>query len=306
MPSIFIFSINYYININKYDLVFSPCLTPTISIRNKSMKVIHDVTYKIYSNSLSRFKIIYKSVLFWLLNFDNYYGYISNATLKQIKQYTKLAESSKPIILLSNGIPLKTKEFYKDLSDEVEKKYHNNDISFLFVGTLNYHKGLDVAIDFVRLVSQRSKRKVILNIVGKQTDEGNEIINLYNNINFELNIKGYISDSELYKLYSKSKYVLCFSQSEGFGLPVVEAASFKVFPLLSDLPVFRELTNDSLFYYSHEKKNLIEFVDNFFSIEGNFSKNQYTKTLLKMVNNYSEMYSLSAKEICKILAKVNQ
>ena len=299
--------LNYYININRYVLVFSPSLTPVLSIRNPSMKVIHDVTYKVFSKSLSVLQRVYKSILFWLLNFDNYYGYISEATLNQIKQYTKLAKSKKPLILLSNGIPFKTKELYKDLSDEVEKKFHNSDLTFLFVGSMNYHKGLDIAVEFVRLVSLRTKNKIILNIAGKPKDEGIEIINNYKKaINFELNVHGYISDMDLYKLYSKSKYILCFSHSEGFGLPIVEASSFKVFPLLSDLPVFKELTSNSLFYYSHDKKNMNEFIDNYFSIEGNFYENQYTKNQVDMIDRYLKMYSLSADKIYNILAKINQ
>ena len=210
-------------------------------------------------------------------------------------------------MFLSNGIPFTTKGFYKNLSDQVEKKFYDPDITFLYVGSMNYHKGLDIAVEFVRLISLRTDSKIILNIAGKQTDEGSEIISNYKkNINFELNIHGYISDEDLYKLYSKSKYILCFSHSEGFGLPIVEAASFKVFPLLSDLPVFKELTDNSLFYYSHDKKNMSEFINNYFSIEGNFSENQYTQNQLDMIDRYNQMYNLSAHKIHNIFAKKNQ
>lgn len=299
--------LNYYINIKRYLLVFSPSLTPVLSIRNPSMKVIHDLTYKVFSKSLSVLQRVYKSILFWLLNFDNYYGYISDATLNQIKKYTKLAKSKKPLILLSNGIPFKTKELYKEFSDEVEKKLDDSNLTFLYVGSMNYHKGLDVAIEFVTLVSLRSKNKIIFNVAGKQTVEGEKIINKYKKaINFELNIHGYISDLDLYKLYSNSKYILCFSHSEGFGLPIVEASIFKVFPLLSDLPVFKELTSNLLFYYSHDKKNMSEFIDNYFSIEDNFSENKYTKNQLDMIDRYLKMYSLSADKIYNILVKIGQ
>ena len=115
LPESFLLNVillNYYVNIKRYLLVFSPSLTPVLSLRNTSMKVIHDLTYKVFSKSLSFLQRTYKSVLFWLLNFDNYYGYISEATLNQIKQHTKLAESNKPLILLSNGIPFTTKKLY--------------------------------------------------------------------------------------------------------------------------------------------------------------------------------------------------
>jgi len=310
LPESFLLNVillNYYVNIKRYLLVFSPSLTPVLSLRNTSMKVIHDLTYKVFSKSLSFLQRTYKSVLFWLLNFDNYYGYISEATLNQIKQHTKLAESNKPLILLSNGIPFTTKKLYKEFSVEVEKKFNNNDLTFLFIGSMNYHKGLDIAIEFVRLVSLRSNNKVIMNIAGKQTSEGIEIINNCKDaINFELNVHGYISDMDLYKLYSKSKYILCFSHSEGFGLPIVEALRFKVFPLLSDLPVFKELTSNSLFYYSHDKKNMSEFLDNYFNIKGNFNESKFTKNQIDIIEKYISMYSMSADKIYKIFAKINK
>ena len=297
-----IFSVNFYINIKNYDLVFSPCLTATLSIRNKSMKVIHDVTYRVYSKSLGQFKIFYKSILFWLLNFDNYYGYISNATLEQIKKYTRLSESKKSMILLSNGIPFTTKEFLQVYFEKNERKLLDNKLIFLFVGSMNYHKGLDIAINFVKLVSLRTKKKVVMNVIGKETKDSYEILNFdIEKIDFEINIKGYVSDAELYRAYSESNYMLCFSRSEGFGLPVVEAASFNVFPLLSDLPVFREITDNSLFYLSHEKNNFNEFYEKFLKIEGNFSTNQYSKILFHMVRQYSEMYSESANKIFTML-----
>jgi glycosyltransferase involved in cell wall biosynthesis len=297
-----IITLNYFINSKRYGLVFSPCLTLVFSVKNKSMKVIHDVTYKVYSKSMGTLKIFYKSFLFWLLNFDNYYGYISTATLKQIEKYTKLSKSKKPMIFLSNGIPFTAKDFLQTFSDNDERKLYNNNLNFLFVGSLNYHKGLDVAINFVKLVSTQTKKKIVLNVVGKKTKDTYEILNFNKeNIDFEINIKGYISDSELYRIYSESNYMLCFSRSEGFGLPVVEAASFKVFPLLSDLPVFREITDNSLFYFSHEKNNLDDFCENFFNIEGNFSENQYSKILSNMVSEYSKKYNESANKIFAML-----
>jgi glycosyltransferase involved in cell wall biosynthesis len=297
---------NYLVNKQKYDLVFSPCLTPIFSFRNKSMKVIHDVTFKVFSHSLSSLKILYKRMLLMLLYFDDFYGYISESTLDQIYTYTNLKKNKKPFLLLSNGIPLSTKEFYKKYIHEIEAKCNSDEMTFLFVGSLNYHKGLDIAIKFVNEVSKSSNRKITLNIVGKETAQSNEIIDKFKNVlNFKLNVTGYISDSDLYHFYAKSKYILCFSHSEGFGLTVVEAASFKVFPLLSDLPIFHELTNNSLFYYSHNTKDINEFTEKFFSIEGNSFENEYTQSLESMVEKYYDMYKASAKKISTVLSSIN-
>lgn len=293
--------LNCYINIKLYVLVFSPSLTPVLSIRNRSMKVIHDVTYKVFSKSLSFLKRSYKSLLFWLLNFDDYYGYISKSTLEQINTLTTLHRHNKPFILLSNGIPLQTRLFFESLSSDSIRHKKNTNIELLFVGSLNYHKGLDRVLEFTSLMSARATKPVVLRLVGKETSDTKGIMQKYiNNSDFELNIKGYVSDSELYRLYAQSKYILFFSHSEGFGLPVVEAGYFNTFPILSDLPVFRQLTNNALFYYSHERDNLDEIVDNIINLEEG-DKNQYFSVIESMCDKYKKEYSYSAKRICELL-----
>ena len=304
LPDKFILHIillNYYINIKRYVLVFSPSLTPVLSIRNRSMKVIHDVTYKVFSKSLSFLKRSYKSLLFWLLNFDDYYGYISKPTLEQINIFTTLHRHNKPFILLSNGIPLQTKLFFESLNSDSMQHKKNKNIELLFVGSLNYHKGLDKALEFASLMSSRVTKPVVLRLVGKETLDTKGIMQKYiDNSDFKLDIKGYVSDSELYELYAQSKYILFFSHSEGFGLPVVEAGYFNTFPILSDLPVFKQLTNNALFYYSYERDNLDEIVDNIVNLEED-GKNQYFSVIESMCDKYKKEYSNSAKRICELI-----
>ena len=293
--------LNYYINIKRYVLVFSPSLTPVLSIRNRSMKVIHDVTYKVFSKSLSFLKRSYKSLLFWLLNFDDYYGYISKPTLEQINALTTLHRHNKPFILLSNGIPLQTRLFFESFNSDSIKYKKNTNIELLFVGSLNYHKGLDKVLEFTSLMSAKVTKPIVLRLVGKETLDTKDIMQKYiYNSDFELDIKGYVSDSELYELYAQSKYILFFSHSEGFGLPVVEAGYFNTFPILSDLPVFKQLTNNALFYYSYERDNLDEIVDNIVNLEED-GKNQYFSVIESMCDKYKKEYSNSAKRICELI-----
>ena len=293
--------LNYYINIKRYVLVFSPSLTPVLSIRNRSMKVIHDVTYKVFSKSLSFLKRSYKSLLFWLLNFDDYYGYISKPTLEQINALTTLHRHNKPFILLSNGIPLQTRLFFESFNSDSIKYKKNTNIELLFVGSLNYHKGLDKVLEFTSLMSAKVTKPIVLRLVGKETLDTKDIMQKYiYNSDFELDIKGYVSDSELYELYAQSKYILFFSHSEGFGLPVVEAGFFNTFPILSDLPVFKQLTSNALFYYSYERDNLDEIVDNIVNLEED-GKNQYFSVIESMCDKYKKEYSNSAKRICELI-----
>ena len=74
--------------------------------------------------------------------------------------------------------------------------------------------------------------------------------------------------------------------------------------MLSDLPAFRESTQDSLFYYSHDCDNLDDFIEKFFTIENDLWENQYKATLEKMCDKYSNEYNTSAKKVCKLLKDI--
>ena len=156
-------------------------------------------------------------------------------------------------------------------------------------------------LEFTSLMSAKVTKPIVLRLVGKETLDTKDIMQKYiYNSDFELDIKGYVSDSELYELYAQSKYILFFSHSEGFGLPVVEAGFFNTFPILSDLPVFKQLTNNALFYYSYERDNLDEIVDNIVNLEED-GKNQYFSVIESMCDKYKKEYSNSAKRICELI-----
>jgi glycosyltransferase involved in cell wall biosynthesis len=54
-----------------------------------------------------------------------------------------------------------------------------------------------------------------------------------------------LSDSELRWLYEYGEFTVFLSLDEGFGLPMKEAEFFEIPQLVSDLPVFREVANES-------------------------------------------------------------
>lgn len=58
------------------------------------------------------------------------------------------------------------------------------------------------------------------------------------------------SDSELAGLYATTDCVLVPSYGEGFGLPIVEAGFYGKPVIARDIPVFREIGSEHLFYFS--------------------------------------------------------
>jgi glycosyltransferase involved in cell wall biosynthesis len=64
-------------------------------------------------------------------------------------------------------------------------------------------------------------------------------------------LKG-ISDEYLKEVYSASTCLIAASLNEGFGLPLIEAASHCIPILARDIPVFREVAGDYAYYFSGE------------------------------------------------------
>lgn len=67
---------------------------------------------------------------------------------------------------------------------------------------------------------------------------------------------GILDTVSLYKRYSEAKILIAPSRWESFGLVVVEAGAFGNVILGSDIPSFRELTNDSKFGYLCPKDSI--------------------------------------------------
>ena len=62
-----------------------------------------------------------------------------------------------------------------------------------------------------------------------------------------------ISDEYLDKIYAASTCLIAASEGEGFGLPLIEAAQHKIPIIARDIPVFREVGGDCVFYFSNDK-----------------------------------------------------
>lgn len=58
-----------------------------------------------------------------------------------------------------------------------------------------------------------------------------------------------ISDEFLEKIYGICTCLLAPSEGEGFGLPLIEAAQFKIPIIARNLPVFREIAGENAFYF---------------------------------------------------------
>lgn len=117
----------------------------------------------------------------------------------------------------------------------------------LFVGRLEFKKGIDFLVKVWREFVKRNEKNRRLVLVGKPGFGYEKILEEIDKVNLgdSLEIVGYVSDKELVDLYRRAKVFVFPTRYEGFGLPVLEAMSLSVPVLASDLLVMREIIDDA-------------------------------------------------------------
>lgn len=124
--------------------------------------------------------------------------------------------------------------------------------SFLCVATLEPRKGQQQIVDALQLLwddgldvnlvlvgKQGWKIEVLAEKIRNHPEQGQRFFWLQG-----------ISDEYLEQIYRASTCLVAASINEGFGLPLIEAASHGIPIVARDIPVFREVAGDCAFYFS--------------------------------------------------------
>jgi glycosyltransferase involved in cell wall biosynthesis len=125
--------------------------------------------------------------------------------------------------------------------------------SFLMVGVMDPHKGHMQAIHaFEQLWGNGINVNLI--IVGKEgvlQPHIGKMIRRHAEYGHRLFWFGFVSDDVLSSLYNKCTALLAASFSEGFGLPLIEAAHYGLPVIARDIPVFREVAGTFAYYFKN-------------------------------------------------------
>ena len=128
--------------------------------------------------------------------------------------------------------------------------------AILMVGTIEPRKGYETAIAaFEYLWRTQSGEAPDLVIVGKggwKTSPMQKQIRCHPEHNIRLHWLDSVSDEGLCQLYESCRGLFMASRGEGFGLPLVEAASHRRHVLARDLPVFREQSVPNVLYFEDD------------------------------------------------------
>lgn len=260
-----------YIRIKSKPFSFFEHIEIPFVLRNKKLKCYYSPLYNIplfltskivlitsiYDLVFSRFpkqaktlfhKIYYELFIRLSLKKSNFIIVQSEYTRLELE---KLYNYSKAIRIYPGFKPMLQNT--RDPKSSLKKRFGINYDYILYVGVNKYHKNLKTLVRAFNLLSHKSKyNKLQLVIAGPKNsfyyDIEKDILNL--RISNKVILTDYIDDNMLALLYSSALIYISPSYLEGgFCYPVLEAQSFKIPVIASEIDL-KELGNDSILYFN--------------------------------------------------------
>lgn len=246
-----------------YDAVFVPNLQPLWLPRERSLSVLHDLTYRVAPTHFPRWRVHYMDLLtrFWLWR-GAAIGCISRTSKADLERYYP-GSRRKRQLYLPNGLPEKLTASPRPSPEATQEKFQAQRIELLFVGRVNRLKGFDR----VRRVCERLDEyatshgvPITVHVVGKDTKESPALLAGFTLHHVRLKRHGYLDDTALNALYQRSAFCLFLSRNEGFGLPLLESIWQRCVPLLSDIAIFREVMGEGYPLFADDERGLAALV----------------------------------------------
>lgn len=206
----------------------------------------------------SDLRAVFRPWLLQTLKVADGYLTISNAVAEELRTLLSARGATTPVGTFPLGadiLPAAREQSSQDpLSPEADPFY-------LMVGTLEPRKRHLMVLDaFERL--WRSAPDLKLVIAGKWgwlSKRERSRLERHRELGRRLVHLDGVDDAELQSLYARSRAVIQASRSEGYGLPIIEAAFHGKRVICTDLPVFREVAPPGTIFF--EKDSVQSLVD---------------------------------------------
>ena len=212
------------------DVYFTPNFLIPFRIKLPIYAVMHDLAFLDVKETTRGFKdkLIKKTLLKRCMKRAKSISCVSKFTLDRCEHY--YGKLAKKCFVNYNGLRQDLVEYAK-AHRETEKED-----KIVFVGNVKPHKGLAMLLS----AYEKSGCGMTLKIIGEreafrtgmEIDEGK-----YRGVEFT----GRLGDEELFKEIASARYLVLPSKYEGFGLPPLEALCLGTQPIVTDIPVFREV-----------------------------------------------------------------
>lgn len=202
----------------------------------KQIISIHDVAFKLFKNTFSKsFSLVYNFLVPRLAKKCLHIITVSNTAKEEL--CFELDLPSEKITVVYNGIS----PIFKLKNKFLLKNHHKPYI--LTVSSHHPRKNYD---RLLKAFNGIGTNNVDLYVVGNFIDHFNSDndIKQISNVKYLTNV----SDKQLLVYYQNAEFFIFPSLYEGFGIPVIEAMSQNLRCVISDIPVFREIGDESVTY----------------------------------------------------------
>jgi glycosyltransferase involved in cell wall biosynthesis len=220
---------------------------------------IHDIRGMLPSSKLSE-KILHKLSLAKAIKDSDHIITVSETMRKEIiKFFPKVSLS-----VIYNGINFYNRSIiYQQNLSEFKEKYNIDGKFILAVGHIESRKNYARLIEsFFILKNKGYDHKLI--IIGNDSGEKDKLQILINQLNLQdqVNLLSGLTDLEVLCAYKLCSLFVFPSIYEGFGIPILEAMAASRPIVLSDLPVFREITQNNGVYFDPENiKSIVSAIE---------------------------------------------
>ncbi len=175
---------------------------------------------------------------------------------------------------------------------------------FVYTGNAYPHKNLPRLVEAMALLNKDRKQIIKLKISSSRgifTERLEKIIKDRKAEKY-VELLGYVSDKDIISLYKNSKSFVFATLSEGFGLPPKEAIESGTFAIISNIPVLKEVYDDSVDYFDpYNVESIVIAMENVLKISEK-TRQQKIKYAQKFLKRYSWLNM--AKETLKIYESV--
>lgn len=179
-----------------------------------------------------------------------------------------------------------------------------NNKYFVYTGNAYPHKNLDTLVDAIKVLNDRSGTRFQLKIISGRSIFRDRLKKLIDNKGADsyIDLLGFIDDEKLKRIYKESLAFVFPTLDEGFGLPPMEAIKAGTLAAVSDIPVLKEVYQDSVFYFDPlDEKSIAEVLLKITQLKESERQNQIAKSQ-KFLSKYS--WEKMAAETLKVYESV--
>ncbi|MFT5660598.1 MAG: glycosyltransferase involved in cell wall biosynthesis [Sulfurimonas sp.] len=173
-------------------------------------------------------------------------GTVASEVRSWIQDYKPFKQNTLKVSVLHLGADIISTE--KIIHKKIKKSPN-----FLMVGTIEPRKGHVQVLQAFDILWKEGL-DIHLTIVGKtgwMVDEFTKRLATHDELDNRFHFLGAIDDVALSEVYYLADCIIVASEAEGFGLPLIEAAQNALAIMARDIPVFREIANNYVYFFKN-------------------------------------------------------